>query len=173
MKKYAALIEDFKYFIFTLVVMILLVMLFRTFFTPEVVVGDSMENSLHEGDYLLSSKVSYEFHAPKYNDIVSFDADIISGHDLYIKRVIGLPGDHIQIRGKTLYRNGKMVKEPYIKETMDSPSIDIVIPKRKVFVMGDNRNHSMDSRDFGPIDYRKEIRGKVLLRFKPFNQSWH
>lgn len=173
MGKYNGLWKDLQNFIFVLTLMICLVVSFRSVITPEIVIGHSMEKSLHDGDYLLSNRLAYTMHQqPHYNDIVSFDAAIVTGHDYFIKRVIGLPGDHLQIKSNVLYRNGKVVNEPYIKEPMKTKDIDVKVGKGKIFVMGDNRNNSMDSRDFGPIDYHKEVRGKLLFRLKPLNQNY-
>lgn len=94
----------------------------------------------------------------------------------YIKRVIGLPGEHIQIKDGKVYINGQELEEDYLQEgvTTDSTQcgdfIDIVVPENTVFVMGDNRGigKSMDSRKFGCIPYNK-IEGKVVLRFWPLN----
>ncbi|MGG0658489.1 signal peptidase I [Rummeliibacillus pycnus] len=172
MGKFSTLWEDLRRFFFTLIVMVCLAISFRALISPEIVIGHSMENSLHEGDYLISYRLAYKYQKPNYDDIVSFDAELVAGHDLFIKRVIGLPGDHIQIKDNVLFRNGKEIKEPYIKEPMVTNNLDVKVGKGKVFVMGDNRNNSMDSRDFGPIDYHKEIQAKVMIRLKPFNQDF-
>lgn len=172
MKKFSGLFRDLRNFFLILIVMICLVISFRAVISPEMVIGHSMENSLHEDDYLLSNRIAYSYAEPQYNDIVSFDAEIVAGHDLFIKRVIGLPGDHIQIKSNVLYRNGKEINEPYIKEPMDTENMNVIIGKGKIFVMGDNRNHSMDSRDFGSIDFKKEVKARVMIRLKPLNQDY-
>jgi signal peptidase I len=77
-------------------------------------------------------------------------------HDVWVKRVIGLPGDTIMIKNNQVYRNGQRLKEDYIKEAMiDTPDAHFVIPENQIFVMGDNRNNSRDSREIGsiPIDH--------------------
>lgn len=93
----------------------------------------------------------------------------------YIKRVIGLPGDHVQIMDGKVYINGEEFEEPYLQENVttniDSETeqfYDLVVPENCVFVMGDNRDHSTDSRSFGCIPLEK-IEGKVWIRFWPFN----
>lgn len=101
------------------------------------------------------------------------------GKKSYIKRVIGIPGDHVQIKDGRVYINGEELKEEYLPEGTITDSIatngiaggqflDLIVPEKTVFVMGDNRSHSADSRRFGCIPYEK-IEGKVVLRFWPLN----
>lgn len=92
----------------------------------------------------------------------------------YIKRVIALPGEHLQIQEGKVYINGEELKEPYLAENVETNStegafIDIIVPEGTVFVMGDNRDHSSDSRRFGCIPFEK-IESKVWLRFWPFDR---
>ena len=91
----------------------------------------------------------------------------------YIKRVIGLPGEHVEIKDGKVYINGNELKENYLSDTvktesMDGDFFDIIVPQNTVFVMGDNRSGSSDSRIFGCIPYEK-IEGKVIFRFWPLN----
>lgn len=95
------------------------------------------------------------------------------GKESYIKRVIGLPGDHVVIYNGKVYINGDELKEDYLREgistsTTNSPYYDLVVPENSVFVLGDNRPESTDSRRFGCIPLEK-IESKVLLRFWPLN----
>lgn len=95
------------------------------------------------------------------------------GKTSYIKRVIALPGEHIQIKDGKVYINGEKLKEEYLSEEVTTQAdggqfIDLVVPEGTVFAMGDNRSHSADSRRFGCIPYEK-IEGKVVLRFWPLN----
>ncbi|MBO5478013.1 MAG: signal peptidase I [Clostridia bacterium] len=91
----------------------------------------------------------------------------------YIKRVIGLPGDHIEIKDGNVYRNGEMLNEPYIREPLTEDQqeeySDVVVPEDTVYVMGDNRGSSMDSRTFGCIPYDR-VNGKVVCRLWPLNK---
>lgn len=91
----------------------------------------------------------------------------------YIKRVIGLPGEHVQIKDGKVYINGEELEEEYLSDEVITEAeggqfIDIIVPENTVFAMGDNRSHSSDSRRFGCIPYEK-IEGKVVFRFWPFN----
>ena len=93
----------------------------------------------------------------------------------YIKRVIGLPGDHVEIKDGSVYINGEKLEEDYISSDVKTESVnggqylDIIVPEKTVFVMGDNRPDSIDSRKFGCIPYEK-IEGKIVLRFWPLNK---
>lgn len=97
------------------------------------------------------------------------------GKESYIKRVIGLPGDHIQIKDGKVYLNGEELDEPYLQDGVTTEMInqgvfsDIVVPENCVFAMGDNRSHSTDCREFGCIPLEK-IEGTVWIRFWPFNK---
>lgn len=91
----------------------------------------------------------------------------------YIKRVIGLPGEHVQIKDGKVYINGEELEEEYLSDEVVTEAeggqfIDIIVPENTVFTMGDNRSHSSDSRRFGCIPYEK-IEGKVVFRFWPFS----
>jgi signal peptidase I len=93
----------------------------------------------------------------------------------YIKRVIGLPGDHVEIKDGSVYINGEKLEENYLSSDVKTESVnggqylDIIVPEKTVFVMGDNRPDSIDSRKFGCIPYEK-IEGKIVLRFWPLNK---
>lgn len=160
-----------EYAPYVLIGLILSIVL-RLLISPTIVVGQSMEASLHDGDYLIVNKVAYKTGEPDYGDVVILDSNEVQGHDVFIKRIVGLPGDKIEIKSNKLIRNGKVLHENYIKEKMYTADMTIVIPKEEVFVMGDNRNHSMDSRMIGTVNYKKEVIGKAVMRLLPFDQKF-
>ena len=135
--------------------------------------GKSMENTLHHGDSLIVDKISYRFRDPKRFEIIVFPfryADNV----LYIKRIIGLPGETVQIDNDgNIYINGEILVESYGREVIKNPgrAIEpITLGDDEYFVMGDNRNNSSDGRDpaVGNIK-RKDIIGRALFRIFPFD----
>ena len=134
------------------------------------VVGRSMENTFMEGDSLFIDKLSYHFVEPKRFDVVVFPFQEKEETFLYIKRIIGLPGETIQIAGNAIYIDGEILKEEYGKEAMEEGSGGIAskpytLSEDEYFVLGDNRNYSIDSRQphIGPIK-RDWIIGKSAFR---------
>jgi signal peptidase I len=108
----------------------------------------SMQPNLHEGEYVIVDKVSYAFRQPERGEIVVLKNPNPSQPDL-IKRIIGLPGETIDVRGGRAYVNGQPLTEPYIRQPMASDSPATQLQAGQYFVMGDNRNNSEDSRIFG------------------------
>jgi signal peptidase I len=129
------------------------------------VVGQSMEPTLHQGQYLFVDRMVYRFHEPQFGDIVA----IQWGANGVVKRVIGLPGDQIKIENGHVYRNGKQLEEPYIKEPAKDKYGPLTVPKGTVFLLGDNRNESRDSRSFGPVPFGNII-GRADAVIYPFSQ---
>ncbi|MBI6037953.1 signal peptidase I [Clostridium perfringens] len=129
-----------------------------------VVDGSSMEDTIHHGDVLIINKKSYSTSSPERYDIVNIYAPCKYDNFL-VKRIIGLPGDTIEINDSIVYINGNKISEPYIKEEMNLPYyLKLKIPKDKFFVMGDNRNISLDSRYFGLVQ-GTDIQGKVIFKY--------
>lgn len=160
-----------------LLVAFILAALVRYFlFAPIVVDGHSMMPTLHNHDRLIINKIAYNIGKPHRFDIIVFHATPTKD---FIKRVIGLPGDHIKYRNDTLYVNGKAYKEPYLNQykkhwqgnfTLNFPKNGVyTVPKGDLFVMGDNRPQSEDSRIIGPIPLKKVV-GKVVLQFWPISK---
>lgn len=155
-----------KSWIKDITIALFVVIAITTFIKPTIVHGDSMEPSLHDGDYLLVSKAAYKISEPKKGDIVIFP--VTEEKKLYIKRVVGVPGDVISIEKGVVYINGNEDTETATLEGYTSGDIkDCVVPAGEIFVMGDNRMNSIDSRQIGTrkID---DVKGVVFLRAWPF-----
>lgn len=135
----------------------------------EQVIGPSMEGTLNAGDVTIVNKLVYKFRTIKRNEIVSINQK----DKIMVKRVIGLPGEHIEYKDNKLYVNGSLVLENNISvETKDFKLEDIgyeTIPKDMYFVLGDNRTNSSDSREFGLVK-KDEIIGKIVMRLYPFSK---
>lgn len=182
--------------IFTFAGAFVIVMLLNTkVFATTQVRQSSMQDTLFEGQHLVIEKLTYDFGDPKRGDIIVFienqmplnyiDEVKIFLKDVsevfkpveeksnvrLVKRVIGLPGDEIDIRDNSVYVNGKKLDESYTKGMTYTREVQfpVKVPEGEYIVMGDNREVSKDSRSFGAID-RKQIEGKALFRFWPLNK---
>ncbi|MBR5242224.1 MAG: signal peptidase I, partial [Clostridia bacterium] len=165
-KKLIGNIFDFlELFVFTLAVVVLLL---SFFFRHSVVDGDSMLGTLHNGEHLIISDL---FYSPSRGDIVVFEDHSTGFKKPLIKRIIGVGGDEIRISGKKVYLNGELLEEDYVYVDgyQNDASIVLVVPEGELFVMGDHRNESSDSRMFGTIP-EDAIIGRVVLRFYPFDK---
>ena len=136
--------------------------------------GSSMENTLSDGDNLIVDKISYRFHDPERYDIIIFPYKY-EEDTYYIKRIIGLPGEHVRIDDSgNIYINGKVLKESYGREVIQDPGIardEITLGEGEYFVLGDNRNNSSDSRDPSVgIIQKKDIIGRAWLQIYPFDE---
>lgn len=139
---------------------------------PFIVNGASMEPNFSSGDYLLIDELSYRFREPQRGDVVVFK----SPQDpsvYFIKRIIGLPKETVEVNGNIIKINGKVLKEPYLSNSISSEWSGTYGPKTlgddQYFVVGDNRMNSFDSRYWGPLS-RKAIIGLVKLRLWPVSQ---
>lgn len=130
-----------------------------------IVVGCSMKPTLEDGQRLLVSKVSYTFHEPERGDIIIFHPPGNRQAD-YIKRIIGLPGDTVEVKEGKVYINGVSLDEPYIKEPPVYSTQQSEIEKNNYFVLGDNRNNSNDSHNNWTVP-RQSIIGKTWLSIWP------
>jgi signal peptidase I len=141
-------------------------------FQLSTVDGNSMLPTLHDEDRLFVNKAIYLLVNPNYGDVVILrDPRRRTGKAVYlVKRVVGLPGDTIEIRNHQLYRNGERVDEPYVRGMTETASYGPeIVPGGHYFVMGDNRNNSTDSRTFGSVS-RKLIEGRAEWIVWPFRQ---
>jgi len=142
----------------------------RTAIQSFVVVGASMEPSFEEGQRLIINKAIYHFGEPQRGDVIVFHPPTSQRTD-YIKRIIALPGESVEIKEGTVYIHTKdgdvfPLDEPYIKEAPSHPFTGDTIPENEYFVLGDNRNNSNDSRNDWTVE-RKEIIGKAWLSIWP------
>ncbi|MGH8998648.1 MAG: signal peptidase I [Acidimicrobiia bacterium] len=161
----------------------------QAFFIP----SPSMENTLKEGDRVLVSRLSFRLHEPRRGDVVVFESPLEGEEDPdddealpvrvlhgilesiglrqpstddYIKRVIALPGETVEGKDGKVFVDGRVLAEPYLKEAWDDSFPKTTVPEDELWVMGDNRNHSSDSRAFGTID-EDTVVGRAILRIWP------
>lgn len=163
------------------VIALVLVALIRFFlFSPIIVDGPSMLPTLHDRDQMIVNKFTYRINEPKRFDIIVFHA---TKKKNYIKRIIGLPGEHVRIDNNQLYINDEPIDQPFMDKSMDDPSIMIdddfqlehilgnydLIPEDHYLVLGDNRNNSTDSRSIGLIT-KDQIVGKASIIYWPIKR---
>jgi signal peptidase I len=139
---------------------------------PTEVKGISMEPNFHTGDRVIISKINYKIGKINRGDVVVLKSPNNSEID-YFKRVIGIPGDKIMIKDGKVYLNDQLLKEDYINVETNTwengyvkEGVVVTIPNDEVFVMGDNRPRSLDSREFGPVPINS-IDGKAIYRYYP------
>ncbi|WP_078554710.1 signal peptidase I [Bacillus alkalicellulosilyticus] len=164
-----------------LIIALLLAVVIRFFlFAPIVVEGQSMMPTLNHSDRMIVNKIGYTIGEPERFDIIVFHANEEKD---YIKRVIGLPGDSIVYKEDMLFINGEPLDEPYLEElkeqlnggrltydfSLEEVTNEMIVPEGYLFVMGDNRQHSLDSRDIGLIN-EEDVVGKANIVFWPFSE---
>ena len=151
----------------TVVPAIIIAVLIHVFLAQATrVYGQSMQPGLHTDERLVVEKISYRLHGPRRGDVVVLE-DPSGGPELLIKRVIGLPGEKVTVAGGRVFVNGQPLDEVYLdQETAGGRSW--IVPPLHVFVMGDNRGASRDSRVFGPVPL-EDIIGRALFRYWPMS----
>jgi signal peptidase I len=160
------MMETIKDIIEVIVVAFLIALVVRGLIVETFVVhGPSMEPTLMDGERLLVSKTAYKLGKPKRGDVVVLRYPLDPSRD-YIKRIVAVEGDTVELRLGRLYVNGILQEEPYVRYpglyNMDS----LVVPENTVFVMGDHRTDSEDSRFFGPVDVSL-LKGKAIVVIWP------
>lgn len=161
--------SDLAKFFFFIVILLFII---QYVFSITKVVGDSMYPTLHKDELFILNKAVYRFTDIKRGDIVSLE---YKDTKYLIKRVIGLPGDKISIKNNKLYINNELYEESYISSTLVYDDFELSdlgyneVPEDTYFVLGDNRENSLDSREIGCI-HKKDIQGKISLRFWPLNR---
>ena len=143
---------------------VVLAILLSQIIQPTTVIGRSMYPHLKDGDYLVLNKKAYVFEEPEYGDIITFPRD----GELLIKRIIGKPGDTIVIKGGKVYRNGSRVDDYVADDVITEPEMTVKLNSNQYFVLGDNREGSLDSRnhEVGTVK-EDEIEGKAIFRLYP------
>ena len=142
---------------------------------PRYIPSDSMIPTLHTGDRLVVEKVSYHFHPPHTGDIVVFEPPEqlqslgYRKDQVFIKRIIGKPGDLVRVNNSKVYINDRPLSEDYIAEPPDYQLVSVKVPEAEFFVMGDNRNDSNDSHIWGFLP-KQNIIGRAIFRFWPFDR---
>jgi signal peptidase I len=151
----------------TIILAVVVFLLLQTTVQSFIVDGYSMENSFHDGQRLIVVKdaIAYAFHEPEMGDVTVFHPPGNRQGD-YIKRIIALPGDTVEVREGAVYVNGKRLYEPYVKDPPDYTLDPIEVPENKYFVLGDNRNNSNDSHN-GWMVPRQNILGRAWLSIWP------
>jgi signal peptidase I len=150
----------------SILVAVVLALVIRAFLIEVFLVqGESMLPTLHNRERLLVSKVQYYYREPSHGEIVVFKA---TDQRDFIKRVIGVPGDEVRVDRDGVYVNGIKLEEPYLQENARDPYGPVIVPEGTIFVMGDNRNNSMDSRhpSVGFVSLER-LKGKAMLVFWP------
>lgn len=184
-KKRRSILTELPFLLLIALVLAVLVktVAFQAFFIP----SESMQNTLQINDRVLVNKISYRIGDPQRGDVVVFDRTPDTDESLFgavlrnlaesiglktpeadlIKRVIGLPGETVEIRDSTVLIDGVAIDEPYLSEITRTSRMDaLTIPEDEYFVMGDNRRRSLDSRSFGTVS-RNEIVGKAFVIIWP------
>lgn len=171
-------VKEIIHMVLYFVIVICSVLFIHNFIGQQIEVsGSSMESTLHDNDHLILEKVTYQFDQPKRYDIVVFrpyanSTDKNAFDDVYyIKRVIGLPGETVQIIDSDIYINGELLEEDYGKDAIEDSGVakdEIVLDDEEYFLLGDNRNNSKDSRDssIGAVK-RSAIIGRAWIKVWP------
>ncbi len=153
------------------------VLLYMFVAQPNEVKGSSMLPNFVDGEYLLTDKISYRFGEPKRGDVVVFKAPptepCAEDECEYIKRIIGVPGDKVMVKNNKVYLNGQLLEQSFLPaDFITSPGdyaregVENTIPENHYLCFGDNRSHSRDGREFGPVD-KSLIVGKAFFKYWP------
>lgn len=137
---------------------------------PFYVKGASMEPNFYNYEYLIIDELSYRLHEPERGDVVVL-RNPESGGRYFIKRIIGVPGDHIEVKDRVVWVNGQQLDETaYLDASTETwGAVDVTLEEEMYFVLGDNRNESLDSRVFGPV-HQEEFVGKTWIRAWPLTR---
>jgi len=159
-------VKNFFKELLSYVIIIVVVLFVKNYIiAPVQVRGDSMDSTLQSGDVMLLNRLQFKRHGVNRFDIV-----VVDDHDTYIiKRIIGLPGDIVEIKDNRLIINGEEYDEYYLDEGTTTSDLIVEVPKGHYYILGDNREESLDSRILGPIK-EEQIRGISKFTIFPFNR---
>lgn len=150
-------------------------MIYLFLFQPHKVDGNSMYPNFHNLEYILTDKISYRRSNPQRGDVIIFHAPPPNDAD-FIKRIIGLPGETIMVKGGQVFINNQLLPEIYLPMSLQTTEksflregVPYAIPQNYYMVFGDNRNFSSDSREWGPAS-RQAIVGKAMFRYWPIDK---
>jgi signal peptidase I len=174
-KRIFAAIFDFLQGI--VVILAIMVMIYLFVMSPQEINGASMDPTFHNGEYILTNKIEYKITEPRRGDVIIFKSPKNKDID-YIKRVLALPGETVRLTDSTFYINGERLDESaYLDSTVYTyggaflpEGVEVTVPDGHYFVAGDNRPHSSDSREFGPVP-KEDFIGKALFRYWPFSRA--
>ncbi len=162
----------FRELLETIVLSLIIFLLIRQVVQNYRIESHSMQPNFYEGEFILVNKLAFKLGEPERGEVIVFHNPNNTDED-YIKRVVGLPGDTIEIHGQTVYVNGEIFEEPYplmpFRAGLNSDVDPTVVPPGQLFVMGDNRGNSSDSRAIGSIP-EELIVGQAWLRVWPLNR---
>jgi len=163
--------QEVKEWILTILIAIVLVVIIRTFLLDSrVVPTTSMVPSIEPGDRLFVEKLTHRFSGLNRGDVIVFKPPQSSGlKDDLIKRLIALPGDTVEVKDGKLYLNDVAQEEPYLNEPIEYAMPKKVVPEGSIFVMGDNRNRSLDSHVWGVAEI-SSVKGKAWITYWPVNR---
>ena len=174
-KRWIASFFDFMQGIVVFLAMLVMVYLFL--FSPQEINGSSMFPTFVDKELLITNKLVYKIRPPKRGEVVIFKSPANKEID-YIKRVIAIPGETVMLKNSTYYVNGEALPETYLVDGVYTSGgsflkegEEITLPEGEYFLSGDNRPHSSDSREFGPIPLTDFI-GRALFRYWPANKFY-
>ena len=158
-------------FIKVVVISVAIVLPIRTYIAqPFIVSGASMEPNFHNGEYLIIDELTYELRLPERGEVVVFRYPL-NPSEFFIKRVIGLPGEKVEIKNGKITINGLELAEPYLLANLETaPNVKMELTENQYFVLGDNRLQSSDSRRWGALP-KEKLMGRALVRLWPIAKA--
>jgi len=154
------------------IIAFILAMILRSFVIEgRIIPSESMVPTLKVGDRVMVNKFIYYFKEPQRGDVIVFHPpEVLNSKDDYIKRVIGLPGEKVEMKDNKVYIDGKPLVEPYLAEPVNYTFGPVVVPEDSLLVLGDNRNNSFDSHMWNAWLSRDQIKGKAFVIYWPIKE---